>query len=142
MLILNKEVINVLLQNVNASTSDLDNVEKVSEVTKQTSEMLLKHVTKFFPQLLEPQSDKLCEIILGNDLDIISDCLEALAQLVVTSPEKFSNDPKVIRRLCSFVKEGSEKQSKYSALILSYCPEKGIIKKLIKVFLTFEFRNL
>lgn len=94
MTLVNKESMQTLIKYVqDARQGDIEGCRG------ETSERLLKDVSRLFPQLYKPQSKKLCELIMEGDLDLgnynltlVTDSLEALSKFVKVSPEEFPKD--------------------------------------------------
>jgi hypothetical protein len=71
MLFVNKESMQALMQNVENSRGSQD---EEADLIGRTSERLLKEVSRLFPQLYKPQSNKLLEIIMSKPDEDLRTC--------------------------------------------------------------------
>lgn len=138
LLIINKDVTSPLIRRIKEPLIYWRNKVYITEWTKgfpnigeQASQKLITYITENMPVLYEDNIKLLSNL---KDNDLVTNTLEALAQIVKLNPDKLPKDDKeIIDRLYTISVNGTPEQAKHSSYLLTYVNNKDeILKKLIK----------
>jgi hypothetical protein len=138
LLIINKDVTSPLIRRIKEPLIYWRNKLYISEWTKglpnigdQASQKLITYITENMPVLYEDNIKLLSNL---EDSDLVTNTLEALAQIVKLQPEKLPKDNKdIIDKLYSISVNGTPEQAKHSTYLLTFMDNKDeILRKLIK----------
>jgi len=138
LLIINKDVTSPLIRRIKEPLIYWRNKLYISEWTKgfpnigeQASQKLITYITENMPVLYEDNIKLLSNL---KDSDLVTNTLEALAQIVKLNPDKLPKDDKeIIEQLYNISVNGTPEQAKHSTYLLTYMNNKDeILKKLIK----------
>ncbi|ORX42769.1 hypothetical protein BCR36DRAFT_587040 [Piromyces finnis] len=138
LLIINKDVTSPLIKRIKEPLIYWRNKLYLSEWTKgfsnigeQASQKLITYITENMPVLYEDNIKLLSNL---KDNDLVTNTLEALAQIVKLNPNKLPKDDKdITQQLYTISVNGTPEQAKHSTYLLTYVDNKDeILKKLIK----------
>ncbi|KAJ3324101.1 hypothetical protein HDV06_000642 [Boothiomyces sp. JEL0866] len=131
LVVINKNIIENLLETMQ-SKSDLS----------ATAELLIRNISKFYPDLYKTQIQNFCTLIQnGTNLD---ETIQALAHGVKVFPDEFPKSGEIVQVLLNLALSGNLVCSQSATLVLSKCGYENECKQILQLSdnLTTDFEEL
>jgi sister-chromatid-cohesion protein PDS5 len=130
--LINRNIIDVLLLLVKEGHQSKDEGQTQVGIV---AEQFIKDISKIFPALYKTQVE--CFLLIINkeeDLELVTDAVEALSKFVKAFPENTPKSPETIQRLLKYSQNHNESLSKNATIILTKTSAnlESVLKTIVK----------
>lgn len=106
------------------------------EIDGAVVEWFQKLLSNKVPELFQSQIAKLCEFVVKEDGNMLTESLRSLAKIMRSKCPDLNADKKFVKRIVSLAQSGTRKQSKYASIVLASGSYEAEVLKLMEILST------